>query len=156
MRFLSSAASALPVQLAHIRAAAKRLRQAKVPATPLLSSAYVDDAAGVRVHFKAEHLQVGALLCLKRGRTHGLTKDRAGEVCDGALSFDIVTLNLICRSRAASNCVARRMPCIVSTTGLRDMALWPTPQASCHALLVPVPICPLRSVRRVTRTHHVF
>lgn len=52
------ASCALPVQLAHVRAAAVRLQSAQVPCTPVLKSAWVDAATSVNVHFKCEHLMV--------------------------------------------------------------------------------------------------
>jgi threonine dehydratase len=60
MRFARNGVKgAVPVQLAHVRAAAMRLAQsAQVPNTPVLKSAWVDATTRVNVHFKCEHLQV--------------------------------------------------------------------------------------------------
>ena len=43
---------AFPLGLYHVKQAAARLQQARVPRTPVLRSAWVDDQIGVKVHFK--------------------------------------------------------------------------------------------------------
>lgn len=49
--------SGLPVTLACVEAAAKRIAASGLVRTPVISSAWVDERVGVRAHFKCEHLQ---------------------------------------------------------------------------------------------------
>jgi len=101
-------AADIPLTLAHVEQARKRLEHARVPVTPVLRSTWVDERAGVCVHFKCEHLQDTGSFKL-RGATNAVFALDAGAAKAGIVAHSSGNHGAGCAAAARR----RGVPCAI-------------------------------------------